>query len=122
MEWFIFGTAILGTLILGYLWWIKHPYLIDTGDSPGNKRAAWNMHSLSHLVGGFLVSFFLSLISNTPFQAAAETMWFGLLVEVGQAKPKGGGDGYFEAWDLAWDFLGAIAGATLGWGLRNALS
>jgi hypothetical protein len=120
MEWVLFGAALLGTLTVVALWWLKHPEVIDTGDSPGNKRAFWNLHSKLHLGYSGVIAFVLTLITNQPLQSALVPNWLGLCVEVAQANPREG-EGMFEPADLFWNLLGSVAGAILAWFIRNSL-
>lgn len=114
---FIWLWVILGLGIIGYLWFTGHPYLIDTGDGPGNKRAFWNMHSASHITGAAVAAFFPAIAGGGWrgfYLGVGIALLFGIAIELGQRFPRKGGVGVIEWPDVFWDLVGGVGGALLG--------
>lgn len=103
-----------GLLVIGYLWWTKHPQMIDRGDGPGNKRTFWNLHSKLHIVGAAITALPVGLFDGfmTGFLVAFG-LWF--LVELAQRFPRDQLGGVIEWADVVWNAAGALGGAGTGW-------
>lgn len=108
IAWVIFLACLAGVWILRER---EHPAVIDRGEG---VRDSWDDHSWGHLGGSAVLALILALIGGNPVQGALMAIGVGIAIEAAQKHPKSG-EGYWEAWDLGWDVVGAALGGFLGW-------
>ena len=97
--------------MIGALWWIGHPGLIDRGE--GQPRDLWDWHSPWHLGGAAVVACVAAKLAGRRAGVGVSfLLWTA--VEVAQWLPRDGRGGYFEWADVLWNAVGAIAGGWLG--------
>ena len=104
----MFGAGIA---VVGLLWWIGHPGLIDRGE--GQPRDLWDWHSPWHLGGSAAIAFVAATVAGRRAGIAVSFfLWTAL--EIAQWLPRDRQGGYFEWADVLWNAVGAVGGGWLG--------
>ena len=101
----------VGVAVIGLLWWIGYPGLIDRGE--GQPRDLWDHHSPWHLGGSAAIAFVVAKVAGRR-AGITVSMLLWAAVEIAQWLPRDGRGGYFEWADVLWNVVGASGGGWLG--------